>query len=165
MRKTKDIISSIAIGVMLGIIIFEVIFAIRLYLRSNDDQSLDVTIEYGETEIVEFEKFGLVPGESTEYTLHLSTTDGPTRYIIMEFSEREDSPLADFVRVKILVKGEEVCDELLVDLLNGAEVTFEGDLYSEEIEVTLVYYMPTEVGNEAENTDAWFNVIITAQFI
>jgi hypothetical protein len=165
MSKIKDIISSIAIGVMLGIIIFEVIFAIRLYMRSNDDQSIDVKMEYGETEIVEFEKFGLIPGESTEYTLYLSTSDGSTSHVTMEFSEQDDSPLGDFVRVKILVNDEELCDELLADLFGGNDVTISGDISSDEFKVTLVYYMPEEVGNEAENAEAWFNVNITAQFI
>lgn len=166
MRSVKDILSSIAIGVMVGIILFEVIFAVRLYLNSNGDQSINVEIENGESEVVEFEKFGLVPGESTEYTLYLSTNDGPTKHVTLEFSEQEDSPLKEFVRVKVLVNDEETCDELLADLLDGQKITCAGDLSSaEEFKITIIYYMPTEVGNEAANTEAWFNLYITAQFI
>ena len=166
MRKTKDIISSIAIGVMVGIIIFEVIFALRLYLNRDGDQTIHAEIENGETEVLEFEHFGLVPGESTQYNLYLSTDDGPTKHVTLEFAEAEDSPLADFVRVKVLVNDEEACDELLADLLSGQEITCNADLSSiGELKITIVYYMPDSVGNEAENAEASFNLYITAQFI
>ena len=78
----KDILSSIAIGVMVGIIIFEVIFAINLFRDPNGDGSIQVEIEDGETTEVEFEKLGLLPGQSTEYTLYLSSSDGPTKTLL-----------------------------------------------------------------------------------
>jgi hypothetical protein len=44
-------------------------------------------------------------------------------------------------------------------------MTFETDLASgEPREVTVIYYMAEEVGNEAEGAQAWFDLYITAQF-
>lgn len=161
----KDILSSIAIGVMVGIIIFEVIFAINLFRDPNGDGSIQVEIEDGETTEVEFEKLGLLPGQSTEYTLYLSSSDGPTKTVHFDFHETSDSPLADFVYVKMIFNGEVICDALLADVMTDAPITFEADLSTgEQHEVTIIYYMPEEVGNEAEGAEAWFDLYITAQF-
>lgn len=165
MSSIKSVLSSIAIGVMVGIIIFEVIFAIKLYGRMDENQDLSVEIENGETEVLEFEKLGLIPGESVEYNFYLNTNDGATHNVKFEFSETDDSPLKDFVRVKLLVNDEEMCDELLADLLGGEDIVVQGDITAtDEYKVTIVYYMPEEVGNEAANAEAWFNLYITAQF-
>lgn len=165
MRNFKDVLLSIAIGVMVGVIIFEVIFAIHLYQSAGDNQNLNVKIESGEEEVVEFDALGLLPGQSTEYNLYLTTNDGPTKSVRLEFREKEDSPLADFVRVQIFANDEEICDELLADLMSGGDVILDGDLTAaEEFKITIVYYMPEEVGNEAANTEAWFDIYVSAQF-
>jgi hypothetical protein len=58
-----------------------------------------------------------------------------------------------------------MCDELLADLLGGEDIVVHGDITAaDEYKVTIVYYMPEEVGNEAANAEAWFNLYITAQF-
>ena len=164
-EKMKDILSSIAIGVMVGIIIFEVIFAIGLFRDPNGDGSIQVEVEDGEASVVEFEKLGLLPGQSVEYTLYLSSSDGPTKTVHFDFHETADSPLADYVYVKMLFEGEEICDALLADVMTDLPIAFETDLSSgDQREVTVIYYMPEEVGNEAEGAEAWFDLYITAQF-
>ena len=161
----KDIISSIVIGIMVGIIIFECIFAIKIFRSRDDDQSIQVEIEEGESSVVEFEKLGLVPGQSVEYTLYLSSDDGPTKTVHFDFYETADSPLKDYVYVKMFFAGEEICDSLLADVMSDAPIEFEADLSTgDKYEITIIYYMPLEVGNEAEGAEAWFDLYITAQF-
>lgn len=161
----KDILSSIIIGVMVGIIIFEVIFAINLFRTPNNDETIQVEIKDGDTSVVEFEKLGLVPGQSIEYTLYLSSSSGPTKTVHFDFYETADSPLKDYVYVKMLFDGEVICDALLSDVMTDNSISFEADLSSgDQYEVTVIYYMPEEVGNEAEGAEAWFDLYITAQF-
>lgn len=165
MKTVKDILGIIAIGIMAGIIIYECFFIWNLFNSSNGNHTVKVEIENGEGETVPFEKLGLVPGDSVTYDLYLSTTDGPTKSVYLEFYEVQDSPLKDFVRVRILVNDEELCDELLGDLMDSGKIDFNMDLsVGDECKVTLVYYMPIEVGNEAANAEAWFDLCITAQF-
>lgn len=163
MKKTTDILSSIAIGIMIGVIIFECILAIKAY-SSREDGSISVNVENGEASVVEFEKLGLVPGQSVEYKISLSTKDGPTNRVYLNFYETEDSPLKDFVMAKITINDEVLCDELLADLFDGNEVDYMIDISSSDCKVNITYYMPLEVGNEAENAEAWFNLYITAEF-
>lgn len=165
MKTIKDILSILAIGIMAGIIIYECFFIMNIFNRNDGNHSVNVELEIGEGETVPFEKLGLVPGDSVTYDLYLSTSDGPTKTIYLEFYEIQDSPLKDFVRVRILVNDEEICDELLGDLMDSGKIDFNMDLsVGDECKVTLVYYMPTEVGNEAANAEAWFDLCITAQF-
>ena len=163
MKKTTGVLSSIAIGIMIGIIIFECILAIKIY-NSRRSGNIIVEIEEGETSVVEFEKLGLVPGQSVEYKLSLSTKDGPTNGIYLNFSETEDSPLKDFVKAKITINDVVICDDLLVDLFDESNILYEIDIYNSDCDIVIVYYMPAEVGNEAENAEAWFDLLITAEF-
>lgn len=163
MRKTTGILSSIAIGIMIGIIIFECILAIKIY-NSRGSGSINIEIEDGEESVVEFEKLGLVPGQSVEYNIALSTKDGPTNRIYLNFYETEDSPLKEFVRAKITINDEVLCDELLADLFYGYEADYLIDISKSDCKINITYYMPLEVGNEAENAEAWFNLYITAEF-
>lgn len=166
MRSIKDILGSVAIGIMIGIILFECLFALKLFSDANgNDNNIDVEIEEGETSVVEFEELGLVPGQSVEYELYLSTGDGPTQCISLDFYETGDSPLKDYVRVTIFLNDEEICDELLGDVMDAGNIVCNADISSGEHKITLVYYMPEEVGNEAAGAEAWFDLFITAQFM
>ena len=165
MKTVKDILAILAIGIMAGIIIYECFFILNLFNRTGDNHSIQIELETGEGQTIPFEKLGLVPGDSVTYDLYLSTTDGPTKKVYLEFYEVQDSPLKDFVRVRILVNDEEICDELLGDLMDSGKVDFDTDLsVGSECKVTIIYYMPEEVGNEAANAEAWFDLSITAQF-
>lgn len=165
MKSLKDVLGSVLIGIFVGVIIFEVIFALNLFKNGNTDQNINVEIENGETEVVEFEKLGLVPGDKTEYTLIITTKDTIAQTIQLNFYETQDSPLKDFVRVKILIEDEEVYDGLLGDAMDGDAIDTDTSITAGgECRVTIVYYMPEEVGNEAEGAEAWFKLYITAQY-
>ncbi len=164
MKRSTNIILNAAVCIMILVIIVECIIAITLAFNSGKDSNIDVNIKEGETSIVEFEKLGLIPGESTEYKINLSTEAGTTDCIYINFDETQDSPLKDFVKAKISINGEVICDELLSVLFNADDITYAVDLNSADCEIVIVYYMPLEVGNEAENAEAWFNLLVTAEF-
>jgi hypothetical protein len=165
MRYTKDVLISIGIGIMLAIIIFEGLVLAKIIRIGNSDQNVDVEIVNGESEVVEFEGLGLVPGEKLEYTLNVSTNDGVAHTIVFDFREEKVSPLADYVYVKLTIGDDVVCDTLLADVMDAGSIGYKYNLSADaECEVNITYYMPEDVGNEAEGAEAWFDLYITARF-
>ena len=135
------------------------------YLISDEDRldMIDVSIDVGESETLEFESLSLIPGESCEYTVKLKKERTESFDLSLKFIEIEEKSLKNFARVKILAGEEVVCDELLATVfLNEAivlPVDFKSDKYTE---LKIVYYLPIDVGNEAKNADAIFNLLLTA---
>ena len=165
MRKASDIIISIVIGVMLGVILFEGSVLYKIIDLGRDDHSIGVEIEDGESGVVSFEHLGLVPGDEIEYTLVITSKDGPTYAVDFEFHETDDSPLKDYVYVRMLLGDEELCDVLLADVMDSGAISRELRIKEgEACELTIIYYMPEEIGNEAENADAHFDLYVTGRF-
>ena len=165
MRRTKDIIISIVIGVMLAVIIGEGLVLYKIIDLGKDDHSIGVEIADGESGVVSFEHLGLVPGEQIEYTLIVTSNEGPTYAVDFDFRETEDSPLSDYVYVRMLLGEEELCNALLADLMDSGAISRELKIKeSDSCELTIIYYMPEEVGNEAENAEAHFDLYITGRF-
>ena len=165
MRRASDVIISIIIGFMLAVIIGEGIVLFKIIELGKDDHSIGVEIADGESGVASFEHLNLLPGEEVEYTLLVSSNEGPTYAVDFEFRESDDSPLKDYVYVRMLIGEEEICNELLADVMdNGAIsrnlVISKGD----ECEVTIIYYMPEEIGNEAEGAEAHFDLYVTGRF-
>lgn len=165
MRRISDIIISIVVGVMLAVIIFEGLVLYKIIDLGKDDHSIGVEIADGESGVVSFEHLGLVPGDEVEYTLTITSKEGPTYAIDFDFRETGDSPLSDYVYVRMLLGDEELCDVLLADAMDGGVISRELKIKEgDSCEVTIIYYMPEEVGNEAENAEAHFDLYVTGRF-
>ena len=165
MRRASDVIISIVIGFMLAVIIGEGIVLFKIIDLGKDDHSIGVEIADGESGKVSFEHLNLVPGDEVAYTLLVSSIEGPTYAVDFEFREISDSPLKDYVYVRMLIGEEELCDELLADLMDNGAISRNLVISKgEECAVTIIYYMPEEIGNEAEGADAYFELYITGRF-
>ena len=124
--------------------------------------TIEIDLDDGGKESIHFENLELVPGGSTEYTVTLkSELDGKYK-ISLEFKdENTDMKLKKYVYVRAEYEGKTVCDELLADVLDGDAVTFDFEMNAnEDSELKITYYMPETVGNEAENAEAKFELII-----
>ena len=145
-----------------------IIFAVVLLwinLASTDD--IDVTdtvvVEDGETKILKFENLSLVPGEQCEYTVFLEG-DNPKAYdVTLDFEELFDLSLKNFAYVRILADGKLLLDELLADAFKNDSIKLHVDFgQDEDVELKITYYLPIEVGNEAKNAEAIFDLRISA---
>ena len=128
----------------------------------HEDTNIEIDLDDGGKESIHFENLELVPGGSTEYTVTLkSELDGKYK-ISLEFKdENTDMKLKKYVYVRAEYEGKTVCDELLADVLDGDAVTFDFEMNAnEDSELKITYYMPETVGNEAENAEAKFELII-----
>ena len=130
----------------------------------NKVNSITIRIEEGETQLIEFEHIGLIPGETCEYTVKIKgKKDFVMRLDFIEQDDPERTNLKDFAFVKIISGSEIVFEELLADAFEHEELVLPIDFSkNQNTELTIVYYLPIEVGNEAKNAVADFDLQIKA---
>ena len=134
-----------------------------MYTNGDEKGEIVVKLEDGITELVEFEQLSLVPGEECEYTVKLKKKDQDKYKLKLDFNETEEKTLKNFARVKILSNGERVYDELLATAFENDEIILPVDFAEEKnTELKIVYYLPLDVGNEAKNAEAIFELLLTA---
>ena len=156
----------------IGIIVIAVLIlcGVILTLLLMDDnvrgKVFDVGLD-GNISPIEFEGLKMVPGDSVEYKLTFKGRDAKQYNVNLDFTDVDpDGTLKNFVRVKILSGEIEIYDELLVDAMNGRNLSLNVNFdKTENTELKLVYYMPLEVGNEAKlaTSDFRLNVISTVE--
>lgn len=133
-------------------------------LATEDERDvIEVKLDNGKTESLIFEDLTLVPGEECEYTIQLKKS-GVSKYNMkLDFVEIEEKTLKNYARVKIVTNGEIICDELLATVFESENIALPVDFDEEKnTELKIVYYLPIEVGNEAKNAEAVFELLLTA---
>ena len=139
--------------------------ALMGWMLSNRDAKSEIVVRLadGKTELVEFEKLSLVPGEQCEYTVRLKKTDIDRYHLKLDFMETEEKTLKNFARVKILSGSACIYDELLATAFEDDGIGFSVDFAKEQnTELKIVYYLLLDVGNEAKNAEAIFELLFTA---
>ena len=158
-----------------ALIIIGVIILNALLGKEGTSDVGSVDLENGETQIVvvedisgtktmTFENLSLVPGDSCECVIKL-TADASKKYDLkLDFVDLDaEKTLKDFVRVKIEAGEVTVYDGLLALAIQKDDITVSVDGKSNKnTELKLTYYMPLEVGNEAKNAEADFELKLTA---
>ena len=134
-------------------------------LATEDERNvIEVKLEDGKTESLSFEALALVPGEECEYIIQLEKTSASKYELELDFVDIEDEKtLKNHARVKIVANGEVVSDELLADAFEKEKIVLPVD-FSEgkNTELKVLYYLPQDVGNEAKNAEAVFELLLTA---
>ena len=133
-------------------------------MDTQDDRNVvRVQLDAGETETIQFERLCLIPGETCEYTVSLSGSHAKQYTLNFDFVETEVGTLKNYARVKIVANGTVVCDELLATAFERTDLALEVDFDAEKNpELSIVYYLPIEIGNEAKNAEALFELLLTA---
>ena len=130
---------------------------------SNVENEITVKVEDRFVETLEFENLTLIPGESCEYTIKLKGDAAKQYELRLDFVETEEKTLKNFAYVKILSGDETVCDKLLADAFDADDLALQVDFRENKYtELTIVYYLPTDVGNEAKNAEAIFELQLSA---
>ena len=130
--------------------------------KAKEDFPKNITVsENGVTEtLLPMRNLSLMPGESKEYTVNLICDATGSYYIYVDFDEKIDGGMKEFVDVYISANGELIYVGTLFDMLdNDTVVETLGELDEEEpFEITIQYTMPQEIGNEAQGSYADFDV-------
>ena len=131
--------------------------------ESNYGNIINLDIEDGECEKVEFKEFYILPGESCSYVLRLNMKTYGNYSLNLDFERVSSQNLEKYVNVKILVGGRTLCDTPLSELLSDENQGINYLMSSwlpENVEI--IYYIPEEVGNEAQGAYTTFDLNITA---
>ena len=134
-------------------------------LATEDERGvIEVKLEDGKTESLAFEDLTLVPSEECEYTIQLEKTSASKYDLELDFVDTDEKKtLKNYARVKIVANGEVISDELLADAFEKEKIVLPVDFdEGENTELKIVYYLPLEVGNEAKNAEAVFELLLTA---
>ncbi len=117
--------------------------------------------------IKEVKDLMLNPTESKEYSVNLVCEATGKYAIALEFIEKIDGGMKNFVDVTVKLGADVVYEGSLAELLDGGErIEFEGTLEDDvPLPVSVCYMMPYDVGNEAQGTSADFNVKLTVEKI
>lgn len=155
---TKSILAKIGI-IAIGVLIAVGAVLLVCIALSDGQDVIYLAPDDGKTHAVEFENLKLLPGERCEYTVTLKG-DLSDCGVLLDFEEKEDKTLKNFARVKISANGNTVCDELLADVFGADVISLAAD--GKQTELEIVFYIPEDVGNEAKNAEAVFELLITA---
>ena len=132
---------------------------------SNDNGTIKLDITANGVKNVEFEGLGLIPGEERVYNVALRS-DIPGDYALnLVFVENGEAPnpLKNYVYARMQVGEKVLCDTLLSELFEGDVVKIYSYLAKTEgCDLVITYYMPSEIGNEAENATADFVIAISS---
>ncbi len=124
---------------------------------------IEVKLEDGKTELLAFENLSLVPGEKCEYIVKLEKSGADKYDLNLDFVEIEEKTLKNYARVKIIANDEVIRDELLAEVFENEDIVLPIDFKeNKNTELTIVYYLPIDVGNEAKNAEAIFELLLTA---
>lgn len=149
----------LVIGALL--IFIGIILMTRMLLIKDSQSHIKVYLSDGVTRIVEFDSLSLVPGDSCLYYVKLKSTHSRSYKLKIHFSETEENTLKNFARVKILSGDKVVCDELLATAFAQGGWVLPVDFKTKEnTELTVIYYLPIDVGNEAKNAEATFELLL-----
>lgn len=159
-QKKINRILLIALSVM---IIIGIILVICLYNRAKKDNIIEFSVKDGASHSVDFGDIELNPGDKTEYTVNMKAKVGGDYNISFVFTEKAtENSMAEYVTVKIENRGEVVCDAALSSLMRDG-LTLPLSLKSDELDaLTITYYLPGTVGNEAQGKDINFSLTITS---
>lgn len=161
MKKNKLVrIALIVLSVMILIGV-----ALTMYMLSivNNHDIIKVNIKDDATQVVEFQNLCLIPGEKCEYTISFSSEVADEYNLRLAFRETVENTLKNYVHIKIEANGEIVYDQLLATLFDNSNITLTVDLTDDrKNDIKIIYYLPKEIGNEAQNAEANFELLITA---
>lgn len=161
-EETKKKATDIALIVLCVMALVGV--ALTAYFLSAAKNVIKVGIEPDKTQTVEFEHLGLHPGESCEYIISLSSEYSEEYRLELKFKDRApELTLKDYACVRIERDGEILCDEVLATAFELDCITLGVDFsHGARNEIKIIFYMPEEIGNEAQDAEADFELLITA---
>lgn len=147
------------------LIICAVLFIGHMLVNSEhiENDIINVEIQEGVTKEIVFKKLDLVPGESCSYTLILENEEFVEYDVAFEFEETESFDLKKYVYVKMEANGKVFCDKLLSDVFNEETVYIHIDsTITGSGDIKITYYLPEDVGNEAQKAKSVFKLLVTA---
>lgn len=161
MNKSK--LMSIILVVISILIIIGVILMWWMLTHQGERSLYNVELDIGQTVSIPFKDVSLLPGDEVEYVIRLDKSSDDAYDLVLDFVERGETTLKKFARVELYVDGELIGDTLLENALDGGAFVIPVDFSEHDsTKIKIVYSLPIEVGNEAKNATAAFDLVFTA---
>ncbi len=161
MTKTK--VMRIGLIVASVLIVFGVVLTAWTWATKDERNVIEVRLRDGETQTVKFENLCLIPGEECEYTLKLKSDGIEECDLTIDFVETQERTLKNFAYVRVKAGDTVICDDLMAKVFDGEAIILPVDFGSDKnAELTVTYYLPLDVGNEAQSAEAIFELRLTA---
>lgn len=124
------------------------------------EENITLSKEGATHQTLSVQNLTLYPATSRTYTVHLRCKASGTYRILLDYEEKNDGGLKPFVDVTVRVGGRDAWRGTLAELLDGEVIpTLTGELQAKEsFDVQVVYTMPEQVGNEAQDTFSDFDI-------
>lgn len=159
----KTILSRVLIVITAVMTIIGIILMFQTMQASEDPDVITVYVKEGTIETVEFADLALIPGASCQYGIKIKSETAKSCNVHMHLVAKEQKGLEKFAYVKILSGDTVLYEELLETAFSTEGVSFPVDFVSgKNVELTVEYYLPESVGNEAKNAEAVFELQISA---
>ena len=158
-------ILSRTIMVLFGVILILVGVLLVDLIKSTEDErnNIEVYLRDGKTQVIEFESLSLVPGDECGYIVVLKDEHDDQYKLELDYVQSEESTLQNFARVKFISNGVVIYDDLLANAIENDNMVLNVDFAKKKNTVIeIVYYLPIDVGNEAKNAVAVFELHLTA---
>ena len=129
-------------------------------LNQNNTSQTDVTITQVDQVIenLNINLDGLAPGNSISYNINIKCQIPNEKNLTLHFKNAGDKSLCSFVDVKITYNNQIVTGKLDQFLNEDKPIVLNPEKV--EIPVTIEYSMSEEIGNEAQNKEAKFDIEI-----
>ena len=146
------------------LILVGVLLAEWIHYNRRDDDIIKVELSDGKTEVIDFESLSLLPGDSCEYTVKLKYNNFSEHDVILDFVDSDpQKTLKDYAYVKITAGKKVIYEDLLANAFENDNIVLHVDFTKgTNTELKIEYYLPLEVGNEAQNAEALFKLCLTA---
>lgn len=157
MKKTNKILF-VAIPIVVTIL---AIFLILYFLCDCNGNKGTITIDKGGEVSREYvvTNLALYPGNQEVTELNVKSKLSGNFEVTLEFREINDGALKNFVTVEVLFDGEVKVIKNLCELFDGNKITFDCNISSSSrSNLKIIYKMPIETGDTAQDTTASFNV-------
>lgn len=149
-----------------------VIFASAIFnaymLWHAKDRDSAISVGLGETsEIVEFHNLEMHPGDSLEFDIELTHEVEGECKLSLDFIDSAPATvtnnLKNYIKVILIFNGSKVYEDDVTNAIDKDLAPIMCELDDKvPVKMTVIFMMPIEVGNEAENAEAFIDLSITA---
>ncbi len=143
-----------AVGIAIGVWLYR--------NRKSGDLTAKVTINGETQQTLSANLPNLTPGDSSAYEVILENSVSGEFSVTLDFQSTGETSLAPFVDVEIFLGKDSVKKAGLQALLEGERVGFTVDFSTQPQTLKIVYSIDESIENEAEDTVANFQILLTA---
>ena len=163
-ENNKFLVAITGIALMIVIGVGLVFWAMR---NEREVTVIGISLSGDASSAVDFNDLAMIPGQKTEYTVRFASYSSKRYGVTLDFFEDEDkkayNTLKHYVRVRIEVGDEVLCDDVLERVMEGDPLGFNVDIRQRlNTEMKVTYYLPDDIGNEAKGAQAAFKLLVVA---